>query len=400
VWFTLALTALAIVIASGLYVRRRIADALSAFGVRERRVRVVRWIAAGLLLTYPLLMIVSILAMRYLGVAPPRLDGPASALLLTLPFAWTMLVVLQAALWVLAVDGVYLALRRWRGVAAATRARSVAVLVIVGAFGVYTPARVLVEREDLRVRTHAVTTRGAAGAGRLRIGFIADVQQSPFLGAGRARAVYALVNARQPDLVLSGGDWVDRGPDHIEAAAAAAATLQSPLGTFSVRGDHEHFTGGEREESALAVTRAMARHGVAMLNDEVRWFERGGRRVAVVFLGYHYMRRADPAAIAALIGSVAGADYRIVVTHQLDAALAGQLKDRVDLILAAHTHGGQVNPVLGVVHVNLARVETPFVDGRYRLGATEIIVTAGVGFSIVPFRYAAPASVEIIDLAL
>ena len=397
-WFRLALTALAIVVVSGLYVRRRFAGALLALGVRERRVRVVRWAVAGLLLGYPLIMVAAILAFRWLGVQLPRFDGVVSTWLFTLPFAWLMLVVLQSALWMLAIDLGYLLLRR-RGEARATRVRSVAVMAVVAFFGVYTPARILVERDDLRVRHHAVAARGAAGA-RLRIAFVADVQQSPFVDGQRAREVYALVNARRPDLVLSGGDWIDRGPDHIESAAAAGATLTSPLGTFSVRGDHDHFVGGDRDEAVRKVERAMAAHGIAMLNDEVRWFERGGRRIAVVFLGHNYMRRAEPAAIESLIAQAAGADYRILVTHQLDAAVAAQLKDRVDLILAAHTHGGQVNPVVGVVHANLARVETEFVDGRYALGSTVVIVTAGIGFSIVPFRYASPASLEIIDLAL
>ena len=88
----------------------------------------------------------------------------------------------------------------------------------------------------------------------------------------------------------------------------------------------------------------------------------------------------------------------MLVTHQLDADVAALARDRIDLVLAAHTHGGQVNPVLGLWHAPLARIETPYVDGRYQLGATTIIVTAGVGYSIVPFRYASVGSVEIIDL--
>ena len=75
----------------------------------------------------------------------------------------------------------------------------------------------------------------------------------------------------------------------------------------------------------------------------------------------------------------AGADYAILVTHQFDAAIAARVRDRVDLVLAGHTHGGQLNPVLGVVHVSPARIETPYVDGRYQLGRTTVIVTAGIG---------------------
>jgi predicted MPP superfamily phosphohydrolase len=208
------------------------------------------------------------------------------------------------------------------------------------------------------------------------------------------------VNASRPDLVLAGGDWINTGPDHIEAAAAAAAELRSRLGTWSVRGDHEHFAYLDRARSVAAVERAMRQHGIAMLNNEVRWFEHAGKRIAVVFLGYNYIQRADPATIDALVASAAGADFSIAVTHQLDAALMARLEDRVDLVLAGHTHGGQVNPVVGLWHLAPARLETAFVDGRYQRGRTTVIVTAGIGYSVVPFRYAAPGSIEIIELTL
>jgi len=132
----------------------------------------------------------------------------------------------------------------------------------------------------------------------------------------------------------------------------------------------------------------------------VRWFAHDGKRIAVLFLNYNYIHRTPPAAVATLVASMAKADYTIVVTHQFDAALAQVLKDKVDLVLAGHTHGGQVNPVVGVVHATLARIETPYVNGRYQLGRTTVIVTAGVGYSIVPIRYAAPSTIELIELAV
>jgi len=237
-------------------------------------------------------------------------------------------------------------------------------------------------------------------AAPFRIAFLGDVQQDAFTDAARARAVYALVSASRPDVVLSGGDWINTGPDYIESAAATAAELTSRLGTFSVRGDHEHFAYVDRARSVAEVEQAMRGHGIAMLNNEARWFEHGGKRIAVVFLNYNYIYRTAPEAVASLVASVAGADYKIAVTHQLDPPLAAALAGKVDLILGAHTHGGQVNPVVGLRHIELARLETEFIDGRYQLGATTIIITAGIGYSIVPFRYAAPGSIELIELRL
>jgi predicted MPP superfamily phosphohydrolase len=399
-WFVFVAVALVVITLTGLYARRRIADALAHFGVRERRIRVMRWVLAWLLFGLPALVVLSIVLSLILGRATlPRFDGLVASWLLTIPFAMAMLVVLQATPWLVAIDLVHVIVRHRAGVALARRMRAVAVLAAVGAFALYTPLRILVERGELRVRHHQI------GAARpttppLRIAFVADVQQDVHTDAERAREVYALVNANHPDIVLSGGDWINTGPDHIESAAAAAATLESRLGTFSVRGDHEHFAYRDRQRSVTEVEQAMQRHGIAMINNEVRWFEHNGKRIAVVFLNHNYIHRADRATVGALLASVAGADYSIAVTHQLDPALSAQLANRVDLVLGAHTHGGQVNPVVGVTHVKLARLETEFIDGRYQLGATTILITAGVGYSIFPFRYAAPGSIELIDLTL
>ena len=400
-WFVFVGVGLALLTVTGLYARRRIADALAQVGVREGRIRAVRWAIAWLLFGCPILMFVAIAGSLLLGHATlPRFEGLAASVLLVVPFAWAMLVVFQSVLWLLALDAAYLIARRVRGIGVATRGRAIAVLGIVGAFAVYTPVRILAERGELRVRHHRVGVAAPTTPEPFRIGFIADVQQDVHTDGERAREVYALVNASAPDVVLSGGDWINTGPEHIEAAAEAAGALRSRLGTLSVRGDHEHFAYVDRERSVAEVEQAMRRHGVAMLNNEVRWFDHHGKRIAVAFLNYNYVHRTDRGTIATLLAGIAGADYRIAVTHQLDAALATQLEGKVELVLGAHTHGGQVNPVLGLTHFRLARLETELIDGRYERGATTIIVTAGIGYSIVPFRYAAPGSIELIELAL
>ena len=399
-WFLYVVVGLVLLIISGLYARRRIAGALAHVGVADRPVRVVRWAIVWLLFGYPVLVILTVLGSRLLGRATmPRLDGLVASWLLAIPFVWALLVVAQSTLWLVAIDLVYLLAGRRRRTATAARLRALAVLTAVGAFAIYTPARILLERGDLRVRHHDVGSP-ASGPPPLRIGFVTDVQQDVHTDADRAREVYAMVNAHAPDIVLSGGDWINTGPDYIESAAAAASTLESRLGTFSVRGDHEHFAYVDRERSVAEVERAMRAHGVTMLSNEVRWFEHCGKRIAVAFLNDNYIHRTDAATIEALIATTKGADYTIAVTHQLDAKLAALLEDHVNLVLAGHTHGGQVNPVLGITHINLARLETQLVDGRYQLGATTVIVTAGIGTSVVPVRYAAPGSVEVIDLWL
>jgi predicted MPP superfamily phosphohydrolase len=400
-WFVYVAVGLVLLVVGGLYLRRRLTDALSAVRVRPARIRIARWAVLWLLYGVPALMILSVLVGLAIGFeSAPRLDGPVGTWLLLFPFTCAVLVAVQALPWLLAFDLVSVIVRRRRDAGTANRFRTIAVLATLGIFAVYTPARILIERDALRLREHRIDASRTTTT-PFRIAFVADIQQDGHTDATRAAEVYAMLNAKRPDVVLSGGDWINMGPDHIEAAAATAAKLESRLGTFSVRGDHEHFAYGlDRDRSAAAVDDAMKRHGIAMVNDEVRWFEHAGKRIAVLFINHNYPHRTTAASVARLLGDAAGADYTIAVAHQLDSELTPLLVDRVDLILAAHTHGGQLNPVIGVVHVPLARLETPYTDGRYQSGRTTIIVTAGVGYSIVPFRYASPGSIEIIELAL
>lgn len=393
-WFLWLGLALTIVTVAGLYVRRRVVDAAGALGLSPRGRTILRRGFLWLLFGYPALVFASVAWSLVLGNDRPRLfDGPVAAWVLVIPFFLTVLVVLQALPYLVIVDVV----ARVRRIPM-HRGRALAVLAPIVALAIYTPARILWEHGDLRWRHVEVEVPGEAAAPRFRIAFVADLQQDAHTDAARAAAVMRRVTAARPDLVLSGGDWINTGPAYIEAAARSAALPESRLGTFSVRGDHEHFAyrGGDR--SVRAVTEAMRTHGVAMLHNEVRRFEHHGQTIAVVFLTYSYPSRTPLDEVDRLIGSVADADVRILVTHQLVEEVAALARDRVDLVLAAHTHGGQVNPLLGVWHLPLARLETPYIDGRYQLGATTIIVTAGIGYSLVPFRYASPGSVEIIDL--
>lgn len=394
-WFVWLAIGLVLVTVAGLFVRRRVVEAAGWLGLSPRGQRIVRWAIAWLLFAYPVIMFATVGISLALGA--DRLSGADSALFtwgLLVPFFFTVLTVLQAAPWVVAVYTV----RRVRRMPPSRRGAA-ALLAPVVAFAIYTPARIAWQHDELRWRTHQLQLEPRDPAvPPLRIGFIADLQLDANLDADRVDAVLARLNASRPDLVLSGGDWINQGPAYIARAGRAAGQLRAPLGTFSVLGDHEHFAYFDRDRSTAEVRAAMAEHHVEMLHNQVRRFDHHGRTIAVIFLTYSYPSRTPDAVIEELLASVQDADVRILVTHQLTAHVADLARDRVQLILAAHTHGGQINPVVGLVHVPLARLETPYVDGRYQLGTTTIIVTAGVGYSIVPFRYASPGSVELIDL--
>ncbi|MFN0248781.1 MAG: metallophosphoesterase [Kofleriaceae bacterium] len=392
-WFVFVGVGLTLVIAAGIYTRRRLATSMTELGVRPRWVRVMRWASAWLLFGYPVIVIVTIAISLGLGAETlPRFEGKLLSWLLGVPFIWAVLVLVQSLPWLFVAEVAGLVLGE-RG----KRVRAIAIVGVVTLFALYTPIRIAIEHGDVRVRHHVV---GSGSGLPFRIAFVADVQQDVHTDEDVVAPVIATINRSASDVVISGGDWINSGPDHIADAARTAGALKSRLGTFSVRGDHEHFAYIDRERSVREVDQALAANGVQLIDNQVRWFTHEGKRIGVLFLNYNYIVRTKLDMVASLVATLEPADYSIVVTHQLDRPLAALLEGKVDLVLGAHTHGGQINPVVGVLHVPLARLETTFVDGRYQLGTTDVIVTAGIGMSLVPIRYASPGSLELIELRL
>jgi hypothetical protein len=69
-----------------------------------------------------------------------------------------------------------------------------------------------------------------------------------------------------------------------------------------------------------------------------------------------------------------------------------------DLVLAGHMHGGQINLPYPGGRVHLAHVGARFTRGLYRLPAATMHVSAGLGTTFVPFRFAARPEATLLVL--
>lgn len=392
-FFVFVAIALVILVVGGRAFIGSTRQALLTAGQGARRVHVSVWLLRWCLFAYPLVLTLTIISALVMGAETmPRFEHWLLQGALIYPFFIMVLVFLQAMPYWLV--GKLLVWRAWYPTWLTSRRRAGLWLGLVAALLVYTVGKIAWDHNRLLVRQHVV----GEGPATFRIGFVADFQRSASCDDECISPAIAAINAANVDVVFAGGDWIDSGPTYMQAAARDAGELRSRLGTFSVRGDHEHFAYIDQDRSVRELEALLHAQDVAMLNNEVKRFDHKGKRLAVLFLNYNYIYRTPPEQISALIDSMQDADVRLMVTHQFDNGVAALVKDRVDWVLAAHTHGSQVNPLVGPWHVPLARVETPYLTGRYELGSTQVLVTSGVGFSIAPFRYASPGTVEILEL--
>lgn len=223
----------------------------------------------------------------------------------------------------------------------------------------------------------------------LRIVHLSDSHASAIdMPASRLERVVALINARRPDIVVLTGDYVSGNPDDWDAAHTAAAlapfqALRARLGVFAVLGNHDN---------PAATVAALAGGNVQLLV---------GRRVdagPIQIVGADDIMRGSPA-VEAMRRAIAKADPErpvLVIAHE--PVFFMWLRQKIPVVmLAGHTHGGQIHlPIIGSWQAD------PYYSahrrGAFREGAHRMIVTSGLGTSLLPIRIGVPP--EIVEVLL
>ena len=169
--------------------------------------------------------------------------------------------------------------------------------------------------------------------------------------------------------------------------------MRSPYGVIAAVGDHDIFAGKSK------VLQALHTSGIKVLEDTTIRLSLRNTDVNLSVVTYTYGRRPDRGDLEQLpIGP--GESYRLMLAHQPAQRLVGFAAERgFHLFLAGHTHGGGIAfGIPGLFLVAPATFEGPYVSGSYRLENMIISVTNGLGFTLAPVRYHAPAEITLLTL--
>ncbi|MQA62074.1 MAG: metallophosphoesterase [Actinophytocola sp.] len=226
-----------------------------------------------------------------------------------------------------------------------------------------------------------------ARAAGCRIALISDLHLGPILGRSFTQRIVDMINEQQVDLVAIAGDLVDGSVEHLADATAPLAELTSTHGTFFVTGNHEYYVGYEgwvNHLPSLGITVLRNEHSTITHNGGV--FDVAGINDAT---GYQWQ---DPGDVGKAVEGRDPDHAVVLIAHQpVDVTPAAD--HDVDLMLAGHTHGGQLSPFELLVNAQQGAVA-----GFYQRGGTKMYVTRGAGFWGPPVRVGAPPDITIVEL--
>jgi predicted MPP superfamily phosphohydrolase len=227
---------------------------------------------------------------------------------------------------------------------------------------------------------------------------------SNFITEAKIRKVVELANAQNPDLIVLLGDYVSQYPLNrrelkmpIAKIADNLGGLRARLGVYAVLGNHD----GWYDDSV--VRQEFERVGYRVLENEAVVIEQNGAKLrllglkdALRFKDWNdYSIQAKRA-----LEKIEPLGKILVLEHNPDAIpafLSGfpQPND-LSLILAGHTHGGQVN--LPLIGAPVVPANKKYTIGLIEENSVQIFVTPGIGTSILPVRFRVPPEISVLTL--
>ncbi len=226
----------------------------------------------------------------------------------------------------------------------------------------------------------------------LRIVHLSDFHfgvPSPGVGAAWQAGVWA--RERQPDLVAVTGDLLTH-PRGEPMLRRLVRVLPQP--TVAVLGNHDVAISRDPQARASDLREL---EPATLLRDEGRLFELRGRNVWIAGADPRLIARGRPRLDPNRLAAPAGerVDLAILLCHYpnvLDDLEPG----RFDLVLTGHMHDGQIALPLPGGKFRFAHPRARFNAGVYRSDAATMHVSAGLGTTFVPFRFAArPEATEL-----
>jgi predicted MPP superfamily phosphohydrolase len=246
---------------------------------------------------------------------------------------------------------------------------------------------------------------------QLRIAAVADIHAcDPWMSLDHIEAIVDRTNALGADIIVLLGDYV-AGHRHVTRFIPASewapvlSGLKAPLGVHAILGNHDWWDDKTVQQNGQGVTaarRGLEAAGIPVYENDARRLIKDGRPFWLAGLGdqlaYSPMRRFRPMRrvgvddLGATLAKVTDDAPLILMAHEPD--VAWRVPARVALQLSGHTHGGQVR-LFGWSPVAPSGQRLAY--GHIRINC-DVIVSGGLGCSMMPFRLGVPPEVVLVTL--
>ncbi|CAN5227356.1 metallophosphoesterase [soil metagenome] len=264
------------------------------------------------------------------------------------------------------------------------------------------PNRLVINRQELKIKNWNSAFNG------FKIAMISDIHGgSNNVTEEKIREIVKITNEQKPDITVLLGDYVSQIKDNrselkmpLSVICSNLQGLQTKYGVFVVLGNHD----GEYSDELIAG--AFENLGYKVLQNEIATIEKDGQKLRILGL-VDQLRVLNWQSFSNGLRQTINNDGNqtgdiIVLEHSPDILpiITGgfSISPDLKLILAGHTHGGQVwLPILGTPIVPSSYGQK-YSYGHIKENNVDMFVTTGIGTSLLPFRFLMPPEIAVLTL--
>jgi len=252
----------------------------------------------------------------------------------------------------------------------------------------------LFNAKQLKLVSYDVTVKDKAISQLLKIAMVSDLHIGAVNSEQQLEKTVAMINSIEPDIVLIPGDifnddyYLIQNPDTV---VELFQQIKSKHGVYASLGNHD---GGKNHADFVSL---LTRSGIKLLNDEALIVDGKvallGRVDASPVGGFPGFSRKSTEEMQALIAELPKELSLIVLDH--NPKHIDEYGKETDLIVAGHTHRGQLFPG------NLFTKALFAVDyGHYRKdeNSPQVVVSSGAGTWAMPMRVG--SQTEVVEIRL
>lgn len=224
-----------------------------------------------------------------------------------------------------------------------------------------------------------------------KIAQISDLHNKEF--GKNQKKILSKLKKEMPDLIVITGDLVDSNRTNINIAMEFIQGAVKIAPTFYVTGNHEYWLSANDRDKLM---NGMKQAGVTLLDNKavILGNEDGN---GFFLLGLSDKNLSDNT-LTTICSNIASNKLQILLAHEPQYFKA-YCNAGVDLVLSGHAHGGQIRlPFIGGLIAPNQGIFPKYTSGTYLMDSTTMIVSRGLGNSIIPIRIFNRPEIVIVTL--
>ncbi|WP_431028702.1 metallophosphoesterase [Lysinibacillus sp. LZ02] len=224
-----------------------------------------------------------------------------------------------------------------------------------------------------------------------RITQISDLHDATF-GDNQQRLVEK-VRATNPDAIFLTGDLIDSRRYDLQNSLDAVAQFVTFADVYYVLGNHEVAVNQVEE-----IYEALERLGVQILPNQSLEIQRDGERLTIIGIEDPLMGKEPQQMLDEAMATINPNSYKILLSHRPEK-FETYVENVIDIAFTGHAHGGQVRlPFIGGLIAPGQGWFPTYTNGIYEAEETKMVVSRGLGNSLVPQRLFNLPEIVVVEL--